>query len=91
MNGKSIDGLNPTRLARDVGGAADVESVDGLAGPAADGRVEVRHGDLGDVERESVGSDDAVVVDAVGAVVHAAPVPLALVLVLGKDLLSRKE
>ena len=46
----------------------------------------MRHGDLGDVEREPVGRDDAVV-DAVGAVVHAAPVPLALVLVLGKDLL----
>ena len=87
MNGKSINGLNPTRLARDVGGAADVEAVDGLAGPA-DGRVEMRHGDLGDVEREPVGRDEAVVVDAVGAVVHAAPVPLALVLVLGKDLLS---
>ena len=47
----------------------------------------MRHGDLGDVEREPVGRDDAVVVDAVGTVVHAAPVPLALVLVLGKDLL----
>ena len=51
----------------------------------------MRHGDLGDVEREPVGRDDAVVVDAVGTVVHAAPVPLALVLVLGKDLLRLEQ
>ena len=50
----------------------------------------MRHGDLGDVERQFVRGDDGVVVDAVGAVVHAAPVPLALILVLGKDLLRLK-
>ena len=70
-------------LARNVSRSADVESVDGVRGPP-DGRVEVSDGDLGDVEREAVAGGNVVG----AAVVHAAAVPLALVLVVGKDLLK---
>ena len=70
-------------LARNVSRSADVESVDGVRGPP-DGRVEVSDGDLGDVEREAVAGGNVVG----AAVVHAAAVSLALVLVLGEDLLK---
>ena len=84
--GQHQGGGRGRRLARDVGGAPDVEAVDGLSA-LSDGRVEVRHGDLGHVEGEALGGDDGAVADAIGAVVQAAAVPLALVLVLGEDLL----